>query len=167
MGKFIFRRIGGRIVPIKISSEKASKNTELLVRRVKAEARIDGETHRVGTAFVSTRKTGIRANLENVSVRGDAKKQGIGSELYEYAQRLMGRAGKKIIRSDSIEHVAQAKIQARAGKTAFIGGGYPGATNRKLNAKEAQLAVKNLKTSLYPAYVTGSTVIPKKWWRKK
>lgn len=168
MGKFIFRRIGGRIVPIKISGEKAGDTGHKLIRRIKADARIDGDTKRVGTMFLNVPKKGPRATIENVDVAAHARKEGIASELFEYAQRLLGRAGKKVVRGELL-HEAQVKIRARSGKSAFIGHGFPphGEGSRKLNAKEAVLAVRGLKKSNVPSHVTASTVIPKKWWRKK
>lgn len=168
MPKFIFRKIGGRIVPIKISSEKAGVDAgHRLVRRVKAVARIDGDNLRVGTMFMNVPKKGPRATIENVDVLGKARKRGISGEMFDYAAKLLGRAGKKVIRGELL-HPAQVKIRDKM-KTALIGHGYPphGEGVRKLNSKEAVLALKNIKNWKFPSHVTASTIIPKKWWKKK
>jgi predicted GNAT family acetyltransferase len=168
VSNFIFRKLGGRIVPIKISSEKAGETATRLIRRVKAEARMDGATARVGTMFLNVPKTGPRATIENVDVVNMARKQGIASEMMDYAAKLLGRAGKKVLRGELL-HEAQVKIRARLGRTAFIGHGFPphGESSRLLNQKEASLAVRTLKQSKIPSHITASTIIPKKWWKKK
>ena len=171
---FIFRRIGGRLVPIKIGSSKADAELLKLTRRVTATARIDGENKRVGTMFLSVPKFGTRATVQNVDVIGEAQKQGIATELFDHAKKLLGRAGKKVMRGE-ILHEAQVKIRDKAGKSAFIGlglGKYQ-ETAAKLTADQAADALKNMrnikgrKSINQPSTIIASTIIPKKFWRKR
>jgi hypothetical protein len=80
-------------VPIKISSEKAGD----MLRRIKAEARVDGVTKRVGTMFVKSPKIGPLAHVQQATVHEAARGSGIKKEMFSYASSLFGRAGKKLV----------------------------------------------------------------------
>lgn len=154
----LFRKIGGRIVPIRISSDKIPhSNPSTRLRNV--SARVNGQ--QVGSLKLdhASKKFG---HIDHVSVKPDYRKMGVGAALFEHAAKLLGKTGRTAIRSSYIEHEAQVKIRSKY-RTTFMGKSLEG-KKAKLSPQNAKDAVQYLKGQVN---VSATTIIPKKFRGKK
>jgi len=161
VAKTIFRKIGGRIVPIRIGSVRL--DTDLMGGKARDVFAKVGDTV-LGHARIVVPDEGKFATLDYVRVNHEFRGKGIGRSLFKHAQELLGRAGKSFLRADKIQHQAQVKIRASAGKSVFIG--YGRGQAKKLSPLEAINEVKKLRKGLDYRDVQATTMIPKKWRRK-
>lgn len=108
----IFRRIGGRLVPIKIKSfmpEGVVRSTTGLGER-HVVARIMTTGTDIGRAVFTwdSQKRLIKGGkltvprtvkIQSIEVRPGMRRQGIGREIFDYSAKLFGRAGTTSIRA--------------------------------------------------------------------
>ena len=116
LGRFIFRKIGGRVIPIKISNladevATASSKTNKY-RKIIAKA---GE-EQVAKLNLEIPKKGKFATILDVNVEKKFQKKGISKNLFARAETFLSRIGKKFLRSNEIQHVAQIKIRRGLGR---------------------------------------------------
>ncbi len=122
LGRVIWRRIGGRVVPIRISntadkSAQASSYAGTKFRQI--VAKVDGQ--QVGKLTLSIPKKGVSASVEHVVVEPKFREKGISKNLFARATQMLERIGKKFLRSEDIQAAAQIKIRRKYGR--FKAGG--------------------------------------------
>jgi predicted GNAT family acetyltransferase len=156
----IFRRLGGRIVPIKIGSEKIGRTASTVARKI--TAKIHGE--KVGHLLMIAPESKKHVKLTGALVDPPFRSQGIASAMFEHAAKLFGRAGKKSIRTGGIEHAAQVSIREKY-KSRFFAHGRGMLTDgsKRVTANKAREIVQ---FSPQSKTVTATTLIPKKFRRK-
>lgn len=174
MSKIIFRKIAGKIVPIKIGSQAAiTGNTATAARKITAHAIQGKEKVMVGNMNLTIPKKGASATVDSVNVEKKFQKHGLSRAMFKHAQEFLGRIGKKFMRSYELQHVAQVKIRTAAGKgprgkagTKFIGSGYGpyGEMSKKIRSGEAKRLIKN--PGINGQSVSATTMIPKKYRKK-
>jgi len=167
--KIIFRKIGSRIIPIRISSVKLATGSNFYKeRKVTASILEKGKRIFAGSAIT---QHGVRkkvATLKDVKVDPVFQRYGIGTALFEHVKELFGRAGTRFLRSDGIIHPAQVKIRSKY-KTKFLGKGYGsyGEKSRLVGLNEAFDIVKPMKKADDYRILQASTRLSKKWRRGK
>jgi GNAT superfamily N-acetyltransferase len=164
----IFRRIGGRIVPIKIGFQaiadvpgklKSFDATRLMVAT--AEGKYAGSAHfRVPKTHSVT--------LEDVRVAREYQRKGISKAMFREAMQTFGKEGKKFIRSNEIQHPAQVKIRSLLGKKTVYGVhgvGLYGEESRKITRAAALDYAKRIQKGDVQGFsqITATTMIPKKY----
>lgn len=132
MGKFIFRKIGGRIIPIRITNVKdavaQASSFGTKYRNVVAKLP-DGQ--QVAKMALEIPKKGKHANVLSVNVEKKFQKKGISKALFQRATEFLERAGLKSLRSNDIQHVAQVKIRSQYGSyLRYLKNGIPKIKNR-------------------------------------
>jgi predicted GNAT family acetyltransferase len=161
MAKTIFRRIGGRIIPIRIGSEALGTNAGATRRLFSAKP--EGSTHPVSLAIVDFPKGKKHAKISAMNVTQKYRKKGIASDMFEQITDFSRRAGKKFVRSSNIEHPAQVKIRSKMRSRFVIDeGGY---SKRLAGAKEAAKVIQDQFKKDVISVVRGSTSTLKR--RKK
>lgn len=130
LGRVIFRRIHGKLIPIRITNtaDKVAQASDYggnKFRQIKAVLP-SGET--IGKMNLRVPKKGAHAEVISVNVEKQFKKKGISKNLFSRAVDFLNRAGKKFLRGEDIQHVAQAKIRSKAGW-------YKAGPKRKLRTK--------------------------------
>jgi len=116
LGRYIFRKIGGRIVPIKINNiadkiANASSRTDKY-RKITATAK--GQL--LGVLNLQIPKRGKSAIIKSVNVEKQFRRKGISKNLFARATQFLERAKYKFLRSDEIQHSAQIKIRKKYGR---------------------------------------------------
>ncbi len=114
LGRFIFRRIHGRIVRIKISNfaDKANSFQSMKTREIVAHSE---EFGRMGKLTLEIPKKAIHTNIAVVRVPEAFRKKGIAKNLFQRAAEFSERIGRKFIHSRDIQHAAQIKIRRNFG----------------------------------------------------
>lgn len=167
MAKFIFRKIGGRVIRIAIKGEKAGGDAFSTIRRITA---VTSEGKRAGTMYLDVPKKGISAFVQNVDVGREYRRHGISKQMFNYSQKLLGRARKKFIRSNELLHEAQLSIRRSQGaKTKVIahGVGQYGEQSKIVKPLQARRQIKALRTGIWtptsPSHHSATTMINKKF----
>ena len=149
---FIFRRIRGRLIPIRTSLSKGNlPNTSKL--SVTSLGKDGGAT---GRLFVSITK-GKSANLDAVQVYKSFRNKGLSSRLFKKAAQFLRRTTDvKFLRGNDIVNAAQIKIRSKH-KSKFIasGLGHFGEGSKIVSAKEA---IRLLKKSNDPSNLFNTTI---------
>lgn len=168
MGRVIFRKIGGRMVPITISTENFSGGKKILAHTINKI----GEKVKVGAMDISNNK-GASSTLSHVKVEPHFRKKGVSGDLFNTALEELGKEGKKFLRSESIIHPAQVSIRNRK-QTKFIGQGMGihGDKTKILGRSKTYESVKKISKGYSPGAndpvsVKATTMIPKKFRRSK
>lgn len=124
VGRFIFRKIRGRIIRINIKNSadtvaQASSYAGDKFRKITAEVAEHsddfGRPNVIGSLNLRVPKKGVSAELLNVEVAKDFRKKGISKNLFQRAVDFLGRTNMKFLRSEDIQHVAQIKIRRQHG----------------------------------------------------
>lgn len=113
----IFRKIGGRVIPIKISNVKdavsqASSYGGVKYRNIIAKSK--GE--QIGKMSIQIDKNLKKATVLAVNVEKKFQKKGISKEMFKKATSFLERLGTRFLRSDDIQHIAQVKIRSKYGR---------------------------------------------------
>jgi hypothetical protein len=166
----IFRKIGGRIVPITIKGVKdATHDPRMTTLARKIVAKVNGE--QIGQMNLLIPKKAATSDVVNVAVEKKFRGHGISRALFKYSQKFLGRIGKKFMRSTELQHVAQVKIRQKAGKTVFVGTGfgpYGEHSVKKKGIRGVALAKDIIKNpGINGRTVSATTMIPKKFRRPK
>jgi predicted GNAT family acetyltransferase len=153
-GRIIFKRIRGRIVPIKIESRVASEigdsSKKILTVRASGKRRLFGSMRTDVSPY--KRAARVQDTLVNDKVRG----AGLSTELFrETLEKLKGMKFKSL--AGEVQHPAQVKIRAKF-KSRFYDqySGPHGDRFKLMGAKEAESTVKK------KGYIMAVTRIPKK-----
>lgn len=117
VGRVVFRKIRGRIVPVVIKNindgaAAASSYAGNKFRKIVAET---PDKQRLGTLNLLVPKKGKHAEVLSVNVEKEFRRRGISKQLFERASQFAARAGKKFLRSEDIQAVAQVKIRSSQG----------------------------------------------------
>ena len=174
LGRIIWRKIGGRVIPIKISnisdkmSNASSINGKIKYRSIVAKLQ-NGE--QVGKLNLSIPKKGVSASLLSVNVEKKFQKKGISKNLFHRATEFLSRAGKKFLNSNDIQHAAQIKIRSNygLGNSIKAGGKYKkrsrfirdqvGAFGEKSKQIRASEAIDILKNNRSGINIQGTTML--------
>ena len=116
LGRVIFRKVNGRIVPIRIhnvADKIAEASTWSKHRKIIAKLP-NGE--QIAQLNLRLPDKGKSAELLSVAVEKKFRKKDISKNLFARAKQFLERAGYKFLRSSDIQHVAQVKIRKRAGR---------------------------------------------------
>ena len=117
LGRYLFRKIGGRIVPIRINNiaDKISDANNMGgLRHRKIQAIGDKGTY-MGQLTLTIPKKGKTATIMDVRVPKQYQKKGISKNLFARATQFLERAKYKFLKSDEIMHPAQVKIRNKYG----------------------------------------------------
>ena len=117
LGKIMYRRIGGRVVPIRIHNvaDQISEASMPYAKFRKIVAKTDkGEV--LGTMSLTIPKKGKHAQIAGVEVRKEMRKRGISKNLMARAKQFLERANVGFLRSRDVQHVAQAKLRRGMGR---------------------------------------------------
>ena len=172
----LFRKIGGRIVPIKVSNVKDAiadaSSYGIKHRKLVAEALHPAGKQYLGQMSLQIPVKGKTAVVQDVRVVEHARKKGISKKLFTEAQQFLGRAGYKFMRSGDIQHPAQVKIRRSVNRYKAGGklrtssrffadqfGRYQEETRRVSSID----AINILKNNPSGRQVSGTTMIPKKF----
>ena len=114
-GRVIFRKIGGRIVPIKFHNvaDKAASTQFVKKRNIIATSKEFGH---MGKLSLSIPKKGASADIDSVLVPSEFRKKGISKNLFKRATDFLERTKVKFLRSTDMQHHAQAKIRSGYGR---------------------------------------------------
>lgn len=170
IGKFIFRKIRGKVRAIRIKNER-DPASGLSFSGVK-ERKITATTksgRRIGQLSLQVPKKGKHATVLDVRVDKEFRRKGISRALFKKAAQFSNRVGKDFLRSDNLKSAAQVKIRRGFGKSVFIGDqfGRFGEQTRKISSNTAIRIIKeNHGPNSKGRLVTGTTRI-KKPKRKK
>src|SRR3990172_11191025 len=175
LGRVIFRKIGGRIVPIRIrniADKVAQASSYVGVRHRKIIAEAPGKNI-IGSLHLTVPLKGKAATIASVEVRKEFRKRGISKNMFERASQFLGRAKYKFIRSDDIQHVAQVNIRIKSGGKYKAGEkmksssrffadqfGAHGESTKRIQSVEARYLTKNNPEG---RIVTATTMINKKF----
>lgn len=143
MGKTIFRKIGGRIVPIKLSSKQIETGAHFYKERlIQAAHAKTGEL--LGKAYVQHGTKKSTARITDITIREKFRGKGIGKALFKHIENLYSRAGFKFLRTQSaITNPIQAAIRASSNSRFLLRGvGQFGEQSKMIGGSEA---VKYLK----------------------
>ena len=129
LGRILFRKIGGRIVPIRIKnvSDPIAGASSYANRFRKITANVKGQ--QVAALTLSLPKKGKTATLVDVRVEKEFRRKGISKNLFARAKQFLERANFKFIRSNELLSPAQVKIRNK------IGGTYKAGAKRKSRTK--------------------------------
>lgn len=116
LGRIIWRKIGGRIIPIKISNfaDKSADSVIGLNKHRKIVATLP-TGKQIGKMTIAVPKKGISAEVISVNVEKEFQKKGISKNLFHRAASFLERVGKKFLNSGNIQHHAQLKIRHNFG----------------------------------------------------
>lgn len=178
LGRLIWRKIGGRVIPIRIKNvadtiANASHQSKTVTwRQIKA---LTPEGQQIAKMTLEVPKKGKSATVVSVNVEKQFQKKGISKQLFARATQFLDRAGFKFIRSYEIQHVAQAKIRRAHGmykagsksknRTKFFADqfGPYGEETRRVTAKDVVEILKQNKSPRSTGrLVTATTMIKKK-----
>lgn len=158
LGRVIFRKIGGRIIPIKISNvaDKIAQASDMGGSRFRKIIASSEKHGFMGQLTLRVPPKGNSAELVDVRVREEFRRRGISKNLFARATDFLKRAGYKFLRSNDIQHPAQIKIRKAFGKSYSAGGkrkagsrffadqfGYYGEETRRVMSKDAIEILKN------------------------
>lgn len=166
MAKTIFRKIGGRIVPIKIRGEKnpASTSSGYISRSIRAKT----EDQFVGKLNVGIPKKGKYIDVESIAVEKKFRRRGIAHQMMKYLEKIAGKSGKRFLRSDDLQSTSMVNIRKKLGKTRFFADqfGPYGEETRRISASQAKKFIRQNKTPESTGrLITATTMLKKK--RKK
>jgi len=170
-GRVLFRKIKGRIVPIKITNRDITPPGRSMYASRKREITAWLKDEKVGKLELSVPRKGVSATLDNVSVGKEFRRRGISKNLFQRAVNFLQRANFKFLRSDELLSPAQVKIRRSQGvyRITKADGGYKrklrtrffadqfgpyGEQTRRITSHEAIRIIKENKTS----YGTGRLV---------
>jgi predicted GNAT family acetyltransferase len=114
LGRIMFRKIGGRIVPIKILNLPNPKESNNFVKIRNIVAKSD-EFGQMGKLTLSIPKKGKSATIDNVMVDKEFRRKGISKNLFKRATDFLERTNKKFLHSTDMQHHAQASIRWKYG----------------------------------------------------
>ncbi len=170
LGRVLFRKIGGRIVPIKISNvaDKAANASSYGDKFRHITAKLpDGE--QIAKLNLRLEKKG-KATLVSVGVEEKFRKRGIAKNLFARATQFLERAGFKFLRSEEIQHGAQVKIRSSYGRykagaksknrTKFIADQFGPYGEGKMRINR-DLALEILKRNYMGRQITATTMLKK------
>jgi hypothetical protein len=178
IGRIIFRKINGRIIPIRISNiadpiATASSQTAKF-RKIIAES---PKKERLGTMFLEIPNKGKTAHVSMVEVAKPYRRKGISKNLFARAAQSLERYGFKFLRTGDLQHPAQVKIRRKLGGTYKAGGkrksrtrffadqfGRYGEESRRVTSQEAKDILKNNTSG---RQVKATTMLKKYMGRKK
>lgn len=178
LGRYLFRKVRGRVIPIKISnvSDKIAEASDYSGSKFrKIIAKTDKGEH-VGQLTLRIPKKGKSADLIDVRVNKEFRRKGISKNLFARASEFLDRSGFKFLRSDDIQAAAQVKIRANQGryragrkfrnKSRFVADQFGpwGEQSRRVSPKEAIDILKNNRTG---RQVKGTTMIGGKYRFRK
>jgi hypothetical protein len=115
LGRLLFRKIKGRIVPIRISNvrdaiaEQHSYGTKY--RKIIAES----DKEFMGQLTLEIPKKGNKAYVKDVRVPKEFRRKGISKNLFARAKSFLERYGIGFLRSQDLQHPAQVKIRKKLG----------------------------------------------------
>lgn len=123
LGRVIFRRIGGRLIPIRISNvaDAVATASSQTAKFRKIVAELPDKT-RVGVMHLEIPKKGRAASVVAVNVEKTFRRKGVSKNLFARAQQFLSRAGRKFLRSEDLQHPAQVKIRKALGQGYKAGG---------------------------------------------
>lgn len=123
LGRILFRKIGGRIIPIRIKNvgDIAANASQIGIKSRKIVAQVGDKI--VGTLNLEIPKKGVSATIQSVNVHPNFRNFGIAKNLFDRAAKFASRIGKKFIRGEEIQHIAQIKIRGKFGW--YKAGGIP------------------------------------------
>jgi ribosomal protein S18 acetylase RimI-like enzyme len=146
MSKTVFRKIGGRIVPIKIGS-KVTRNSMGYDMNRRIVAKIDGKA--VGDLeFGKPYRLNKTLRVLNVHVDQAFRGNGIATALYDHLMRLAKRS-KKFNQIESTDIIHSAAVKARNKQGAEFFSRTESGTQRKINFEKAMKLIED------PKYYTG------------
>ena len=124
LGRVLFRKIGGRIIPIRISNvaDKISDANHVgnytgksNVAHRKIQAILPDKTA-IATMNLKIPKKGKTAEVQNVEVAKAFRRKGISKNLFARATQFLERSGYKFLRSEDLQSPAQVKIRSAFGR---------------------------------------------------
>lgn len=172
LGRLMFRKIGGRIIPIRISniaddvataSVKTDKYRQIVAKLPSGE--------KIAKMNLQIPRKGKTATILSVNVEPKFTKKGIAKNLFARATAFLERAGYKFVRSDDLQHPAQAKIRSAYGRykagskgknrTKFVADQFgQWGEGKKLVKKDSVLAI--LKDNFLGRQITATTMLKKR-----
>lgn len=158
LGTVIFRRIKGRIVPVKITSESGEPGERIFSAMLKRK--------RVGGLRLKVPKEKKSALVDFVAVDSKLRGKGIASALLEKAAKFSDRAGKKFLRSGGLIHPGAVKNRKNLpGKTKFVRRTLGASAQKIVTPEEAKRIAKTGGSEKLSEFVMSTTRI--KGFRKR
>jgi len=176
LGRVLFRKIGGRIVPIRISNvaDKIADASSIgnKTRKIIATGHKGGF---MGQLTLQIPKKGNKAYIQDVRVPKEFRRKGISKSLFARATKFLQRANFRFLRSSDLQHPAQVNIRRRAGvfkagpkrkaRSRFFADqfGQFGEDTRRVTSQEAKEILKNNPTGRLITSTTMLKQLPKKY----
>jgi hypothetical protein len=117
LGRVLFRKIGGRIIPIRISNiaDKIADSSRVGLLRTRNIIATGPKKEFMGQLTLLTSSRGKAAYVQDVRVPKEFRRKSISKNLFARATQFLERTGAKFLRSDDLQHPAQIKIRNRYG----------------------------------------------------
>jgi predicted GNAT family acetyltransferase len=169
MARVIFRKFGGRVVPIKIKNVKDPGSG--LSYPGQRERKIIAETDKgewVGTLSASFPKKGKHVDVNDIRVNKEFRRRGIANKMMQRLADFAQRANKDFLRSSDLQSPSMVGIRKKLGKSRFFAdqfGPYGEETRRITANKARQIIRENKSPNSKGRLVTGTTMLKKR--RKK
>jgi GNAT superfamily N-acetyltransferase len=143
VARTIFRRIGGRIIPIRIGSTKVGQAMGYAKQR-EITAKVGGKT--IGSLSAGVPIRGIKKTLKamDLDVDREFQKKGIGTALFQHLTELAKRAGYTRIKGTQLVSENAAKIRNKF-DTDFFRFYQPGNTTKKISFEKAIKSIRKRK----------------------
>ena len=174
IGKIIFRKINGRIVPIRIKNvaDKIAQASDAGGSRFRKIIESSEKHGFMGQLTLRVPPRGKSAEVVDVRVVEQFRRRGISKNLFARATQFLQKAGYKFLQSTDIQHPAQVKIRKQFGKAYYAGGkrkagsrffadqfGPYGEQTRRITSKDA---IDILKNNSLGRQIKATTMIKKK-----
>jgi predicted GNAT family acetyltransferase len=116
-GKILFRKIGGKIIPIRFKNVKDLAAQESMPESKFRKILAEGPSGEIfGSMNLEIPKNKSFAWLESVQVEKKVQGKGIAKNLFKKASEFLKRSGVKFLRGSDIQSPAQVKIRAKQGR---------------------------------------------------